>query len=90
MYHKLLIAKWTNEFYFDQLYKILNNETGVDLRYKKDSDFMALNIGITSNKKTIDLAIKDCVSKFKELLKKVELSIQGLDGFLVAIELWNN
>lgn len=80
--------KWTNEFYFDHLSEVLEKEESIKLKYEKDDIFISIDIELTSSQKTIELATNECISIVESLLEKVELSIDGLDGFFDAIDVW--
>lgn len=82
--------QWSYEFYFDHLSKVVEKDENTKIDYEKDGMFLSLYIEFSSNKNTIELAINDCISRVDSLLKKVEFSIQGIDGFFDAIEIWND
>jgi len=81
---------WSYEFYFDHLSKVVEKEEGIKIKYDKDPMFLSLHIELYSVESTVQLAINNCISRVESLLKKVEFSIQGLDGFFDAIEIWNS
>lgn len=81
--------KWTNDFYFDKLSKVLENETNVELEYEKDDAFISLEITLRTNARNIIEAVNETTNALELLLNKVEHSLNGLEGFFNAIELWD-
>jgi len=81
--------KWTNDFYFEKLSKVLEKETNVELEYEKDDVFISLEIILRTDSKNIEEAVNKTINDLEKLLNKVEHSLNGLEGFFNAIELWN-
>jgi len=82
--------QWSYEFYFDHLSKVVEKDENTTIKYEKDGMFLTLYIEFSSNKNTIEFAVNESILNVESLLKKVEFSIQGLDGFFDAIEIWKN
>ncbi len=81
--------KWTNEFYFDNFAKIIENEEDLTIYYDKEK-FLMLEIAIMTTSETLEIAVKEAIKKIREIIDKVEYSINGLYGFFEAIEIWKN
>lgn len=81
--------KWTNEFYFDNISKILHKENDLIINYNKDM-FLSLGLSVKIKAKSIDEAVKKSIIRIKEAIHKVEASINGLSDFFEVIEIWNN
>jgi hypothetical protein len=81
--------KWTNEFYFDNISKVLRQEEDLEVLYEKD-DFLTFDLSVKIKAVNIEEAVKKSINRIKQSITKVEASINGLTGFFEVIEIWNN
>lgn len=88
-YEKEWDKKWTNEFYFDNISKMLQKENDLIVLYEKD-DALILDLSVKLIAENIGAAVEKAIIRIKEAIIKVEASINGLSGFFEVIEIWNN
>ncbi|REC62397.1 hypothetical protein DRF65_09875 [Chryseobacterium pennae] len=81
--------KWTNEFYFDNISRMLEKEDDLEVLYEKD-DYLILDLSVKLIAVNIESAVEKAIIRIKEVIMKVEASINGLGGFFEVIEIWNN
>jgi len=79
--------KWTNEFYFDNFSKVLKDDNDLKISYDKDM-FLSLELCLEVSEKKIEDAVNKAIYRVKEVIDKVESSINGLSDFFEVLDVW--
>jgi hypothetical protein len=60
------------------------------IEYQKGENFLSLTMTLLIDGTSVKEATDKSISIAENLIKKVEYSINGLEGFFEAVEIWNN